>query len=53
MEEEEVSLEALLEKALAHSGATSPQDALVVALHSSLISSGFFCVAVGDEVATK
>lgn len=48
--EQQSSLDDLLERALAHSEATSPQDAVVVALHSTLLSSGFKCVAVGDEV---
>ncbi len=51
MDQEDTSLDALLEKALAKSGATSPQDALIVALHSSLLSSGFVCVSVGDEAS--
>lgn len=46
----DVSLDSVLEQALANSGATSPQDAVVVALHSSLLSAGFECVATGDEV---
>ena len=44
------SLDSLLEEALAGSGATSPQDAVVVALHSTLLAAGFECIAVGDEV---
>lgn len=50
MEVGEASLDALLEIALAHSGAKSPHDALVVVLHSSLLSSGFFCASLGDGV---
>lgn len=44
------SLDALLEKVLTASGAYSAQDAIVVALHASLLSEGFVCVAVGDQV---
>lgn len=46
-----VSLDSLLEGALAGSGATSPQDAVVLALHSSLLAAGYECTAVGDEVS--
>ena len=44
------SLDSLLETALGDSGVRSAQDALVVALHACLLSGGFVCVAVGDEV---
>ena len=44
------SLDSLLETALAESDAQSGQDALVVALHASLLSEGFSCTALGDEV---
>lgn len=47
------SLDSLLEEALAGSDATSPQDAVVVALHSTLLAAGFECIAVGDEVKIK
>lgn len=46
-----MSLDSLLEGALAGSGATSPQDAVVLALHSSLLAAGYECTAVGDEVS--
>ena len=44
------SRDSVLDKALAESGAQSGQDALVVALHASLLSEGFVCTALGDEV---
>jgi len=44
------SLDSILETALGDSGVRSAQDALVVALHACLLSGGFVCVAVGDEV---
>jgi hypothetical protein len=44
------TLDSLLAKALLESGATSPRDVLMVALHSSLLSAGFVCVASGDQV---
>ena len=44
------SLDSVLDKALAVSGVHSGRDAIVVALHSVLLSEGFVCVAVGDEV---
>ena len=47
---ESLTLDSLLERALADSGGTSPQESIVIALHSSLLSAGFVCVAVGDEV---
>lgn len=47
---ESVSLDSVLESALADSGATSPQDAVFVALHSSLLAAEFVCVGIGDEV---
>lgn len=40
----------LAQAALRDSGAVSPQDAVLVALHSNLLSAGFLCVATGDEV---
>ena len=45
------SLDALLEQSLAGSHVSSAGDALVVALHSKLLSEGFECVALGDEVS--
>lgn len=45
-----MSLDTVLKEALAGSGARSDQDAIVVVLHSCLLSEGFVCVAVGDEV---
>ena len=44
------SLDSILEKALSDSSVRSAQDALVVALHACLLSGGFVCVALGDEV---
>ncbi len=46
----QTSLDSVLERALADSNASSSQDAVIVALHSNLLSAGFVCVAVGDEV---
>ena len=51
--EEEVSLDSLLERALDGSGASSPQDAVLVALHANLLSSSFVCIAIGDEVGMR
>ena len=50
MAELDVSLDDVLVKALSNSGGSSPQDSIVIALHSSLLSTGFVCVALGDEV---
>lgn len=50
MDDGGASLDSLLERALADSGASSPEDAIIVALHASLLSAGFVCVALGDEV---
>lgn len=50
MAEDDVSLDSVLERALAGSGAVSPQDAILVALHANLLSTGFVCVAIGDQV---
>ena len=47
---ERVSLDSLLERALAESDVASPRDAVLIALHSSLLSVGFVCVATGDKV---
>lgn len=47
---EDVSLDSVLERALAGSGAVSPQDAILVALHANLLCTGFVCVAIGDQV---
>lgn len=44
------SLDSILGKALSDSSVRSAQDALVVALHACLLSGGFVCVALGDEV---
>ncbi len=44
------SLDSLLEATLAHSKVSSPQDALITAVHSSLLSAGYSLVAVGDKV---
>ena len=46
------SLDSILGKALSDSSVRSAQDALVVALHACLLSGGFVCVALGDEVIT-
>ena len=45
------SLDSLLERSLAGSNVSSTSDALVVGLHSKLLSEGFECVALGDEVS--
>ena len=45
------SLDSLLETALAESEVRSASDAVTVALHSKLLSEGFECVALGDEVS--
>lgn len=45
------TLDSVLDQALANSSAVSSQDAVLVALHSILLSAGFVCVATGDEVA--
>ena len=45
-----LTLDSLLTSSLQESGAASPQDAVLVALHANLLSAGFVCVATGDEV---
>lgn len=47
---EEPTLDSVLAQVLANSGAVSPQDAVLVVLHSTLLSARFVCVATGDEV---
>jgi hypothetical protein len=44
------SLDSLLDAALARSGPSSAQDMLILAVHASLLSSGYECIAIGDEV---
>ena len=44
------SLDSLLEAALAGSRPSSAQDMLMLAVHASLISSGYECIAIGDDV---
>ncbi len=44
------TLDSLLEATLANSGVTSPQDALLAAVHSTLLAAGYSLVAVGDQV---
>ena len=46
------SLDSLLETALADSSPTSAQDVLVVVVHTCLLSAGYECVAIGDEVCS-
>lgn len=46
------SLDSIFEQAVASSSATSSQDAVLVALHASLLSAGFVCVSIGDEVSS-
>lgn len=55
MVEEDLSptLDTVLAQALEESSAASQQDALLVALHSSLLSAGFVCVTSGDEVLNQ
>lgn len=43
-------LDSLLEAALAGSSPCSAQDMVVLAVHACLLSSGYECVAIGDEV---
>ena len=44
------SLDSLLEAALADSRPSSAQDMLMLAVHASLLSSSYECIATGDEV---
>ena len=48
--EEALSVDSMLEKALEGSNAEGKSDAIVVALHASLLAEGFQLIAVGDEV---
>ena len=47
------SLDSLLEAALAGSRPSSAQDMLMLAVHASLLSSGYECIAIGDEVSAS
>ena len=47
------SLDSLLEAALASSRPSSAQDMLMLAVHASLLSSGYECIAIGDEVCSQ
>ena len=47
------SLDLLLEAALASSRPSSAQDMLMLAVHASLLSSGYQCIAIGDEVSIQ
>ena len=47
------SLDSLLEAALASSRPSSAQDMLMLAVHVSLLSSGYECIAIGDEVCNQ
>ena len=47
------SLDSLLEAALAGSRPFSAQDMLMLAVHASLLSCGYECIATGDEVCTQ
>lgn len=47
------SLDSLLEAALAGSRPSSAQDMLMLAVHASLLSSGYECIATGDEVCMQ
>ncbi len=49
-EQEEWSLDSILETALGNSQPASRTDAIVVAIHSCLIADRFYLVAIGDEV---
>ena len=44
------SLDSILEAVLANSSIGSPQDAVIAAVHSTLLSSGYSLVAIGDQV---
>ena len=44
------SLDSLLDSALAGSKPASAQDMVVLAVHACLLSSGYECIAIGDEV---
>ena len=48
--EEALSVDSMLEKALEGSNAEGKSDAVVVALHASLLAEGFQLIAVEDEV---
>lgn len=43
-------LDLVLERCLAVCGASSPHDAIAVALHSCLLAEGYVCIATGDKV---
>lgn len=48
------SLDSVLARTLTDSNASAastPQDAVMLALHASLLSAGYVCVAIGDEVS--
>ena len=53
MAELEDSVDAILEASLSSSEVGTRYEALVVALHASLLADGFHLVAVGDEVNPK
>ncbi len=44
------TLDSLLEATLAHSKVSSPQDALITAVHSTLLAADYSLLAVGDQV---
>ena len=44
------SLDSILEKVLAGSGAKNANEALLLAVHSNFLSEGFVCIALGDDV---
>ena len=44
------SLDSVLDAALASSSPSSAQDTVVIAVHACLLSAGYECVAIGDEV---
>ena len=49
----ESSLDSLLEAALAGSAGGSAGDAVVLALHSCLLSAGYLCISTADEVGVN
>lgn len=46
----EETVDSILEKALEGSHVRNGPDAIVIALHTSFLSEGYYCIATGDEV---
>ena len=46
----EVTIDSIFEEAVAGSGAKRPNDLIALALHSSLLSEGYKCLATNEEV---